>query len=124
MTARRTTLTPEAGAGLAAALAVLVIVSGIQLSRVDDPSVVGWLAIAPFLAAAFAPWRWVVLIGALASAMCLVSGFLQGNILDRDAIIRMVGMALATASACAVAIVRQNQNRRFAELSRLATVAS
>jgi serine phosphatase RsbU (regulator of sigma subunit) len=64
------------------------------------------------------------LIGALASAMCLVSGVMTDAGLDRNSIVRVVGMALATAGACAVAVVRQNQNRRFAELSRLATVAS
>lgn len=124
MTVRRTTLTPEAGAGLSAALVVVVVVSGIEIADRSGQSVLGWLAIAPFLAAAFAPWRWVVLIGAIASGICLATGLLQDNGLDTAAITGVVGMGLATAGACAVAVVRQNQNRRFAELARLATVAS
>ena len=34
-----------------------------------DPGGTGWLAIAPFLAAAFAPWRYVVGIGGLATVI-------------------------------------------------------
>ncbi len=123
MNVRRTSLTPEAGAGLGAALAVLVIVSGIEFADGSAPTVIGWLAIAPFLAAAFAPWRYVVGVGLLASLMTLAVTVRDSHHLGQMAIANVVGMVIATAGAVAVAVVRQTQNQRFAELSRLATVA-
>jgi hypothetical protein len=124
MTARRSKLTPEAGAGLGAAFAVLVLVSAIALARPESANaLVGWLAIAPFLAAAFAPWRYVAVIGGLASGMAFLTGVIS-TATTSDVVPRIVGMLIATAGAVAVAVVRQTQNRRFAEMARLATVAS
>jgi serine phosphatase RsbU (regulator of sigma subunit) len=123
MTGRRQTLTTEAGAGLGAAVAVLVVVSSLQLADPDAPSLVGWLAVAPFLAAAFAPWRYVVGIGLLASAITLVTALFVTEQDIPTAMARTVAMAVATTGAVAVSVVRQGQNQRYAELARLATVA-
>ena len=126
MPVRRQTLSPEAGAGLGAALGVLIIVSSIEFAAGAAPSVVGWLAIAPFLAAAFAPWRYVVGVGLLATAIALVTALIAPSDSGDGkaiAIAGVVGMAIATWGAVAVSVVRQAQNQRYAELARLATVA-
>jgi len=122
MDGRRNSLTPEATTGLGAALAVVVIVAVIQFASGATSTVVGWLAIAPFLAAAFAPWRYVVGIGVLASLTTLTTGILRGHV-NQPLIAGVIGIAIATAGAVAVAVVRQSQYSRYAELSRLAEIA-
>jgi len=122
MDGRRSTLTPEATAGLGAALAVVLIVSVIQLVGGSSAMVVGWLAIAPFLAAAFAPWRYVVGIGLLAATTTLITGVARSAQLE-SLVASVLGMVLVTTGAVAVAVVRQSQASRYAELSRLAEIA-
>jgi hypothetical protein len=116
---RRHALTSEAIAGLGAAVGVLLVVTGVQVIAGADATV-AWLVIAPFLAATFAPWRWVVGIGALATAICAVIAALQPQ---QIYIATGIGMALATPVAVAVSVIRQAQNERYAELVKLATVA-
>jgi hypothetical protein len=122
MDGRRNSLTPEATAGLGAALAVVVIVSAIQFAGGSTATLVGWLAIAPFLAAAFAPWRYVAGIGLLATFLTLLTGIVGSSPLE-SLYAAVMGMAIATAGAVAVAVVRQSQYGRYAELSRLAEIA-
>jgi serine phosphatase RsbU (regulator of sigma subunit) len=122
MNGRRNSLTPEATAGLGAALAVILIVSAIQVAGGATSTMVGWLAIAPFLAAAFAPWRHVVGIGLLAVTATLLLGVLRSD-MSESLFASLVGIAIATAGAVAVAVVRQSQHSRYAELSRLAEIA-
>jgi sigma-B regulation protein RsbU (phosphoserine phosphatase) len=122
MTGRRPTLTTEAGVGLGAAVAVLVGVGAVGFAWPPGIPMVGWLAVAPFLAAAFTPWRYVVGIGSLAATITLLTA-VAGGPLNEMAIIRTLAMLVATAAAIGVSVVRQAQNQRFAELSRLATVA-
>ncbi|HEX6870700.1 MAG TPA: PP2C family protein-serine/threonine phosphatase [Micromonosporaceae bacterium] len=123
MAGRRDALTPEAGFGLTAALCVLVIVSGIQFAGGMRTSVVGWLAVAPFLAASFAPWRYVAGVGLLASGLTALFAVLQDDGINATALARLVAMLACTAGAVAVAVVRQGQSKRYAELTRLATIA-
>jgi serine phosphatase RsbU (regulator of sigma subunit) len=121
MIARRHSLTVEAAAGLGAAVAALLVVTGIEFALGPGSSVVAWLAVAPFIAAAFAPWRYVVGIGALATALATFAVARDG--MTQTEISLLIGMALATMGAMAVSVVRQGQSQRFAELVRLATVA-
>ena len=123
MTPRRQSLSTDAALGLAAALVVLVVVTGVVVAEHMSPSIVGWLAIAPFLAAAFAPWRWVVGVGLLAIGIVVATG-LAADDYDRTAIVaRVGGMIIATTAAVAVSIVRHTQNERYAQLARLAAAA-
>lgn len=123
MSARRQTLTGEAVAGLSAAFSVLVIVAGIEFAEGPGPSVVVWLAIAPFLAAAFAHWRYVVIIGLLATVLATVVAIKDPAGVTRIDVSTAIGMVLATTAAIAVSVIRQGQNQRYTELVRLATVA-
>jgi hypothetical protein len=124
--ARRHALTLEAGAGLGAAIGVLLVVAGVEIIEGPGPGVVSWLAIAPFVAAAFAPWRWVVGVGALATAtagliVCIDSGGIDAG--GETRIGPVIGMVLATLGSVAVSVIRQTQNERYAELVKLARVA-
>ena len=121
--ARRHPLTAEAWAGLGSAVAVLVVVTGVELLEGPGPAMVPWLAIAPFLAAAFAPWRYVVAVGALATVLAAVNAFFNPLGASEMDIASVVGMSLVTLAAVAVSIVRQVQNERYAQLVKLATVA-
>ena len=123
MTVRRQSLTPEAAGGLGVAIAVVVVVSVIELAEGPTASVVGWLAVAPFMTAAFAPWRPVVGVGLLAAVLTLIVGLVAPDGFDTMEGARLVGVLLATGGAVAVSVIRQRQNTRFAELARLATVA-
>jgi hypothetical protein len=124
--ARRHALTVEAGAGLGAAIGVLLVVAGVEIIEGPGPGVVAWLAIAPFVAAAFAPWRWVVGVGALATAIAGLIVSVDSGTVDADGETRIgpvIGMVLATLGAVAVSVIRQTQNERYAELVKLARVA-
>src|SRR5262245_7250425 len=95
MTARRHTLTAEAGTGLGAAVAVLLVVSAIEVAEGPGPSVVAWLAVAPFLAAAFAPWRYVVGIGLLATLLATGAAIMNPSGISETDISTVIGMVLA-----------------------------
>ena len=101
---------------------MLVVVTGVQFANGLEPSAIGWLAIAPFLAAAFSPWRYVIGVGALAAAITAGTALLHGSF-DERAWVRLIGMVLAAAASIVVSIVRHGQNQRYAELAKLATVA-
>lgn len=121
--ARRHSLSVEAVTGIGAAVASLLVVSGIEVIEGPEASATGWLAIGPFLAAAFAPWRAVVGVGALATLIAGVTTALAPEAFDRVDVAAVIGMVLATAGAVAVSIVRQKQVQRYADLVKLATVA-
>src|SRR5690242_16613115 len=123
MSSRRHTLSAEAATGLGASVLVLVIVTAVQVANDLDPSVTGWLAIAPFLAAAFSPWRYVVGVGGAAAAISAGTALISQSGFDHMALVRVIGLVAATAAAIAVSMVRQGQNQRYAELVRLAQVA-
>lgn len=121
--ARRPALTTEAWAGLGAAVGVLLLVVGVEIVEGTGPGVIAWLVIAPFLAAAFAPWRYVVGVGALATALAGLFSFIDPGYVTQMDIAAIIGMAVATMGAIAVSVIRQNQNERYTELVKLARVA-
>jgi len=120
--ARRHALSAEAAAGLGAAIGVLLVVVGIEIIEGPGPGVVAWLVIAPFLAAAFVPWLYVVGVGALATTIAGLIALISNDVTEMD-IANVVGMAVATMGAIAVSVIRQSQNERYAELVKLARVA-
>src|SRR5258705_6800414 len=98
MIGRRPQLPSEAGVGLGAAVLVLVGVAGIGFTNPPATSLVGWLAIAPFLAAAFTPWRYVVGVGLLAAAITFLSALVDPEPLYPIPVARTVAMAVATSA--------------------------
>jgi sigma-B regulation protein RsbU (phosphoserine phosphatase) len=118
----RRPMTSESRAGLGAAVALLAVVSAVELADGQTPHYIGLLAAAPFLAAALVPWREIVMVGAVATVIGLVFGFFPGGLTSYSAV-NVAGIMVATAIAAVAGNVRARQAARLAELSRLASVA-
>jgi hypothetical protein len=120
--AGRRPLSPGSRAGLGAAFVLLVVVSGVEIADGPQANFVGLYAAVPFLAAVFAYWQTVLVIGAVATVTGMVFAGTDGRF-DTVGMVNVVGIMLATGIAAAVATVRQRKDDRIAELSRLAAVA-
>jgi hypothetical protein len=120
--AGRRPLSPASRAGLGAAFVLLVVVSGVEVADGPQANFVGLFAAVPFLAAVFAYWQTVLVIGAVATITGMVFAGTDGRF-DTVGMVNVVGIMLATGIAAAVATVRQRKDDRIAELSRLAAVA-
>ncbi|MCW6003222.1 serine/threonine-protein phosphatase [Micromonospora sp. CPCC 205371] len=114
--------TQGARAALAAALVLLAPVAATELADGSEARYIGLIVAAPFLAAAFASWRVVLAVGVLATVLGGVFALMGEQNRLANAII-VVGIAVATGIASAVAVIRERQAERIAELSRLASVA-
>jgi sigma-B regulation protein RsbU (phosphoserine phosphatase) len=120
----RRPLSPETRAGLGAALVLIALVSAVTLADRSQPHYLGLLAAAPFLAAAFASWRQVLIVGATASVVALTFALVgQKAPMMLASMINIGGIVLATGVAAFVGTVRQRQTEKLAELSKLASVA-
>jgi hypothetical protein len=115
-------LSPGSRAGLGAALMLLAVVSAVELSDGRTANFVGLFAAVPFLAAVFAFWQTVLVVGVLATVVGMVFVGADGT-LGVAGVVNIVGIMLATGIAAAVATVRQRQANQIAELTRLAAVA-
>jgi hypothetical protein len=118
----RRPLSPGSRAGLGAALALLALVSAVEMADGARANYVGLLAAVPFLAAAFAYWPTVLAVGSVATVVGMVFAGADGN-LDTAGVVNVLGIMLATGIASAVATIRQRQADRIVELLRLAAVA-
>lgn len=118
----RRPLTSGSRVGLGAALVLLALVSIIELADGRDANYVGLVAAAPLLAAAFAAWQVVLAVGGLATVVGAAFVLAEPG-MSLATGVNVLGVALATGIAAAVAIIRERQAERIAELSRLALVA-
>jgi hypothetical protein len=118
----RRPMSPGSRAGLGAAFALLAIVVVVELADGAQPNHIGLMVAAPFIAAAFASWRVVLTVGAVATAIG-VAFAIGGPRVTVSTAVNVVGVVFATAIAAGVAVVRERQAERIAELSRLASVA-
>jgi hypothetical protein len=118
----RRPLSPESRAGLGAAFVLLALVSAVELADGTQPHYIGLLAAAPLLAAAFASWREVLLVGGVATALGLLFGMFPDG-MTMSSGFNVGGIVVLTALAAFAANVRGHQAERLAELSRLASVA-
>jgi hypothetical protein len=119
----RRPLSSETRAGLGAAFVLIALVSAVELADGTRANFIGLLAAAPFLAAAFASWRQVLTVGAVAVVVGLAFAVPQGSGSMLAIGINLGGVIFATGIAAAVGTIRQRQAERVAELSRLASVA-
>nr|WP_221470378.1 PP2C family protein-serine/threonine phosphatase [Allocatelliglobosispora scoriae] len=118
----RRPVTPGTRAGLGAAVALLVFLSVVEALDGAQGHYIGLMATAPFLAAAFASWRTVLVVGGLATAVGTLFALL-GDAPSMSTVLNVFGIGGATALAATAATLRQRQAERIAELSRLADVA-
>jgi hypothetical protein len=119
----RRELSAETRAGLGASFVLLVLIAVVELADGSKANQVGLFAAVPFLAAAFASWREVLIVGAVAVLLGVVFGLTNPSGLTMPITVNIMGVVLATGIAAAVGAIRQQQAERFAELSRLASVA-
>lgn len=115
-------MSSESRAGVGAAVGLLAIVSAVELADGPTPHYIGLLAAAPFLAAALAPWREVVTVGVLATAIGVVFGFLPHGLTASSAV-NLAGVVLSSAIAVMTGNMRASKETQLAEMSRLAKVA-
>ncbi|MCP2326142.1 serine phosphatase RsbU (regulator of sigma subunit) [Hamadaea flava] len=118
----RRPLTPGTRAGVGAAAILLFFLAILEWADGPEPHYIGLMATAPFLAAAFAPWRSVLVAGGLATALGTVFAVMSGA-RGQTTLLNVIGIGLATGLAAAAAAVRQKQAERIAELSHLAMIA-
>lgn len=119
----RDSLSREGRAALAAASGLILFVTAFEIADGAAVHYVGWLSAAPFLAAAFVRWRYVVAIGTICAALTATFSLIDPDGFDPYAVIRVSAMILATLVAVGVSTVRQRQEVRYAELSRLVAIA-
>jgi hypothetical protein len=120
--AGRRSLSPGCRVGLGAALVLLAAVSTLELADGKHANYVGLLAAVPFLAAVFAYWQPVLVVGGAATIVGLVFAGLDGHV-GVAGMINVLGIVLSTGIAASVATIRQRQADRIAELTRLSAVA-
>jgi phosphoserine phosphatase RsbU/P len=120
--AGRRPLSPGSRAGVGAATVLLAIVAIVELADGSKPNYLGLIAAAPFLAAVFASWRVVLGVG-VGATMLAMAFTLAAPEITLQTSVNVAAVTLATGLASMVAVVRQRQADRIAELARLATVA-
>lgn len=121
---RRRPLSPGSRVGLGAALVLLAVISAVEMADGREANFVGLYAAVPFLAAVFAVWQTVLVVGVFATLVGMA--FVIADVtqdLSVSAMVNILGIMLATGIAAAVATIRQRQADRIAELQRLAAVA-
>ncbi|MET7393147.1 PP2C family protein-serine/threonine phosphatase [Dactylosporangium sp. NPDC005572] len=119
-------LLPEARAGVGAAFVLLCLVLAAELADGAEANYIGLAAAAPFLAAAFCSWPEVLAVGSAASVLAFVFCAIELMHSRDRALVLLVNLGavlVASGIACAVGAIRQRQIARYAELSRLASVA-
>lgn len=112
----------ESRAGLGAAVALLALIVLIELADGTRPDFIGLLVAVPFLAAAFVPWREVLIVGGVATAVGVVFGLFPSG-MSLSSAINVLGIVVATGIAAVAGTVRARQVERLGELARLASVA-
>jgi hypothetical protein len=118
----RRPLSPGSRVGLGAAVVLLGVVSVVELLSGPAADFVGIFAAVPFLAAVFAFWQTVLVVGLIATVVGMIFVGADGAI-GVSGMVNVLGIMLATGIAAAVATIRQRQDDRIAELQRLAAVA-
>jgi len=109
-------------AGIGTALVLLAIIVAVEVADGPAPNYIGLLAAVPFLTAVFVPWREVLAVGALATAVGILFGSLP-NGLTMQTSVNITGIMLSTAIAAIAGTLRAKQAERLVEMSRLASVA-
>ena len=118
----RRPLSPGSRAGLGAAVVLLAVIAAMEIADGPRAHFIGLFVAVPFLAAVFAYWQTVLVIGVLATIIGLIFATADDQA-DMIGMINVLGIVLATGIAASVAIVRHRQADRIAQLLQLAAVA-
>ncbi|MGH8877700.1 MAG: PP2C family protein-serine/threonine phosphatase [Stackebrandtia sp.] len=116
----------DARTSLGAAIVLFVLIVVAELAAGPGPDVPSLLVLPPFIAAAFANWRPVAIIGVVCLATgagLVLSGFPSLAETPMPLLVDLGTLTVSAVSAVVVAVVRQRQQLRWSALSRLASVA-
>ena len=116
----------EPRTSIAAGIGVFVLVLVIESAYGSGPQVLPLLALPPFVAATFAHWRAVSVLGmvCVSSSLALViSTYPSITSAPMPYMIDLLTVVLAAATAAGITVVRQRQRARWSALTRLASVA-
>jgi serine phosphatase RsbU (regulator of sigma subunit) len=116
-------MSSEARAALGAAALLVVLICVVEIGDGPHAHYAGWLAAVPFLVAAFTPWRWVLALGGVATLLAAGFAVFDPSGITPEAMLRIFALIVATGAAVWVSMIRQREGERFAELSRLASIA-
>ncbi len=121
----RRPMSSETRAGLGAAFMLIALVTVVELADGITAHYTGVLAAAPFLAASFASWRQVLVVGVVATVIGAIFAIPDApNPKQTMAnVVNIAFVVFGTGIAAVVGAIRQRQAERYAELSRLASVA-
>src|SRR5258706_3165472 len=93
--AGRGPMSPDFRAGIGAAIVLLAVISAVELADGPTPHYIGLLAAVPFLTAVFVPWREVLAVGPLWTALGILFGsFPPGLTMENS--VNITGIMVAT----------------------------
>jgi sigma-B regulation protein RsbU (phosphoserine phosphatase) len=116
----------DARTSVGAAVVLLILILVVEAASGPGPQALALLALPSFIAATFATWRPVALLGAacVASAIGLmIAAYDNLAQAPTPLLVDLATVVIAAASAIAVSVARQRQHVRWSALSRLASVA-
>ncbi|MDT5038638.1 MAG: hypothetical protein QOE03_3823 [Micromonosporaceae bacterium] len=117
-------MTSESRAGLGAAFGLIALVTLVEVADgIGHAYFIGLYATAPFLAAAFASWRQVLVVGGVAAVIGGAFAVPSSGPPMWAELACLGAIGVATAMGAVVGVLRQRQAERFVELSRLASAA-
>ena len=102
---------------------LLALMVAIEIADGPHPHYIGLLTAPPLLVAAFAFWMPVVIMGLSCAVIATLFGLLDPVGFRESSVVCVGAILVVTGIAVAVSVVRQRQLDRFAEVSRLASIA-
>src|SRR5215831_16927511 len=94
-------VSPESRAGIGAAVALLLVITVVEVADGEQPHFIGLYAAVPFLAAAWSAWPAVLAVGLLASVVGFVIGMYPSGLTAATGV-NLAGVVIATGVACVV----------------------
>jgi phosphoserine phosphatase RsbU/P len=109
--------------GVMAACAFALLIAGLDVIHSESAALIGLLVAPPFLAAVFAPYRHVLLVGLFSAALAVGLGVYADEATSAAQMITLAVIIGGTVLAAILAELRERASERVASLSRLAAVA-
>ena len=113
---------PAIGAALALAALVVLVVLDVTVPP-DYFVLTAMFGLPPLIACSVVPARGTAAIGVLSTVAAILSGMWNHTIGDPQHTVRVVNVALVSAAAFAIAVIRDRRERRFEQVSAIAEAA-
>lgn len=116
----------DSSTSIGAGIVLLVLVVVVESAADTGPEVLSLLALPAFIAATFASWRPVAILGgvcAITGGVIVFTTYPQVALAPTPQLVDLLTVLIASGSAVVVSVARQRQQARWSALSRLASVA-